>query len=127
MIAFTTALLKPKSAQTFENTNLHQICFTHKNFNYLLTDFKRHDLNDPCINGMQYEDARNQTPGTVLTTSENAALSALCKLYFALNLLLQMLSSHVYVLLLSLASSPHTLLSRFSTSISGPKFPTDLN
>ena len=127
MIAFTTALLKPKSAQTFENTNLHKICFTHKKFNYLLTDFKRHDLNDPCINDIQYEDARNQTPGTVLTTSENAAQSALCKLYFALNLLLQMLSSHVYVFLLSLASSPHTLLSRFSTSISGPKFPTDLN
>ena len=55
--------------------------------------------NDPCINGIQYEDTRNQTPGTVLTTSENAALSALCKLYFALNLLLQMLSSHVYVLI----------------------------
>ena len=97
MIAFTTALLKPKSAQTFENTNLHKICFTHKKFNYLLTDFKCHDLNDPCINGIQYEDARNQTPRTVLTTSDNAALSALCKLYFALKLLLQMLSSHVYM------------------------------
>ena len=127
MIAFTTALLKTEIGSDIRKYQPASNLFHSQKFNYLLTDFKRHDLNDPCINGIQYEDARNQTSGTVLTTSENAALSTLCKLYFASNLLLQMLSSHVYVLLLSLVSSPHTLLSRFSTSISGPKFPTDLN